>query len=101
MKNGMLYDEGYLANWKIIDQHPDSKIPFSNKVIPNYKECVDLVLKLHKKIPMVRSVGWDVIVDQEDHPLVMEWNGYSNDIKFSEATQGPCFKDLGWDNLHK
>jgi hypothetical protein len=31
----------------------------------------------------------------------MEWNGTYNDIKFSEATQGPCFADLGWERLWK
>jgi hypothetical protein len=29
----------------------------------------------------------------------MEWNAEHNDIKFSEATQGPCFADLRWDRL--
>ena len=32
---------------------------------------------------------------------LMEWNGTYNDIKFSEATQGPCFADLGWERLWK
>jgi hypothetical protein len=31
-----------------------------------------------------------------DNVQVMEWNGFHNDIKFSEATQGPCFADLGF-----
>jgi len=96
MKDGMLYEQGYLANWKEISNHPDTHEAFSNKIIPNYKACAELVLQLHKKMPMVCSIGWDVIVDHTNNPVVMEWNGYSNDIKFSEATQGPCFKDLGW-----
>ncbi len=100
LESGMLYSEGYLANWKTIDKHPDSKITFSNKIIPHYKECVQLVLKLHKTMPLVRSIGWDLTIDHENKPVVMEWNGYSNDIKFSEATQGPCFTDLGWEHFH-
>ncbi len=100
MTTGILHEKGYLANWKTIDSHPDSNISFSNKEIPNYEGCVDLVLQLHQKMPMVRAIGWDMIVDKEYNPIVMEWNGYSNDIKFSEATQGPCFKGLGWDKLH-
>jgi len=94
--SGNLHSEGYLANWKKITNHPDSKIDFTNKTIPYYKNCIHLVLELHKKMPMVRSIGWDVVVDRENHPTIMEWNGYGNDIKFSEATQGPCFKDLNW-----
>lgn len=99
IKDGTLYEQGYLANWQIINTHPDSKVAFSNKTVPQFKECVQLVLKLHERMPMVRCIGWDVIVDKEDDPILMEWNGYSNDIKFSEATQGPCFKDLNWNLL--
>lgn len=99
IKNGALYEEGYLANWKLIDKHPDSKTYFLNKTIPNYKGCLALVLQLHEKMLMVRSIGWDIVVDKDDNPIVMEWNGYSNDIKFSEATQGPCFGDLDWSKL--
>lgn len=99
MTNGTLCEQGYLPNWRTITEHPDSKVSFSNRTIPCFEKCIRLVLKLHERMPMVRAIGWDVIVDTQDNPLVMEWNGYSNDIKFSEATQGPCFKDLNWDQL--
>ncbi|WP_339714839.1 sugar-transfer associated ATP-grasp domain-containing protein [uncultured Kriegella sp.] len=96
VNDGRLHEKGYLANWKRVDEHPDSKLSFVNKYIPNYKECVQLVLELHQRMPMVRTIGWDIVVDAAGHPIVLEWNGYSNDIKFSEATQGPCFQDLNW-----
>ncbi len=99
MKSGALKGQGYLPNWHTIDKHPDSKVVFSDKIIPAYDECIRMVLRLHERMPMVRAIGWDVIVDKEGYPKVMEWNGYSNDIKFSEATQGPCFKDLNWEQL--
>ncbi|WP_373516772.1 sugar-transfer associated ATP-grasp domain-containing protein [Pricia sp.] len=96
MANGTLYEYGYLANWQTIVAHPDSKVAFKGQTIPGYLECIQLVVRLHEKMPMVRAIGWDLALDMEDNPVVMEWNGYSNDIKFSEATQGPCFKDLNW-----
>jgi len=99
MIDGKLYELGYLPNWHQIKTYPDSKTTFSNKEIPNFETCVNLVLGLHKKMPMVKAIGWDVVIDNQNQPIVMEWNGYSNDIKFSEATQGPCFKDLNWDKI--
>ena len=48
-------------------------------------------------MPYVRAIGWDVSVDKNDDVHVMEWNGNHNDIKFSEATVGPCFLGLGWE----
>ena len=52
-------------------------------------------------VPFARSIGWDMIVDNNNEIQVMEWNGSHNDIKFSEATQGPCFSNLGWEKLWK
>ncbi|CAM4144597.1 sugar-transfer associated ATP-grasp domain-containing protein [Zobellia nedashkovskayae] len=99
--NGTLKDMGYLANWQTTTIHPDSKVTFLSKTIPQYQESVNLVLNLHERMPMVRSIGWDIIINNDNKPVLMEWNGYSNDIKFSEATQGPSFTGLGWENLHK
>ena len=101
MINGKLFNLGYLPNWHQIKNYPNSKITFSGKEIPNFETCVSLVQGLHKKMPMVKAIGWDVIIDNNNQPIVMEWNGYSNDIKFSEATQGPGFHDLGWNNFYK
>ena len=97
--NGQLEDVGYMPNWVCIHHHPDSEIPFANKTIPGFGKCISTALKLHQAMPMVRSIGWDMIVDENENVQVMEWNGHENDIKFSEATQGPCFADLGWDKL--
>jgi hypothetical protein len=67
--------------------------------IPAFSKCVVTVLDLHKKIPFARCVGWDVTVDVDENVQVMEWNGGHNDVKFSEATQGPCLSDLKWERL--
>ncbi|WP_282143454.1 sugar-transfer associated ATP-grasp domain-containing protein [Cellulophaga baltica] len=99
MDNGTLNSLGYLPNWHKIEQHPDTLEKFDHKLIPNFEECKILVERLHRRVPMVQAIGWDLIVDTNNKPIVMEWNGYSNDIKFSEASQGPCFKDLAWNKL--
>lgn len=95
--NGLLDKKGYLPDWQSIDEHPDSKVSFESKKIPQFDRCKEAVLSLHEQIPFVRSIGWDAIVDIEDNVKIMEWNGFHNDIKFSEATQGPCFLGLGWE----
>ena len=67
--------------------------------IPNFDNCVSVALELHRMIPYIRCVGWDIVVDKDNAVKVMEWNAVHNDIKLSEATQGPCFSDLGWEKL--
>jgi hypothetical protein len=74
---------------------------YAGKKIPNFQNCVSTVLELHQQLPYVRCIGWDLIVDEQEQINLMEWNGLDNDIKVSEATQGPCFSDMGWEHLWK
>lgn len=99
LKTGAFNDIGYTPEWIEIQRHPTSKVEFSGKVIPAFRECVRTVTELHKKVPYVKCVGWDVTVDMDERVRLIEWNGGHNGIKFSEATEGPCFADLGWDKL--
>ncbi|MFA5619176.1 MAG: sugar-transfer associated ATP-grasp domain-containing protein [Weeksellaceae bacterium] len=98
---GELDEFAYDTNWLQISKHPDSGYLFSKQQIPHYDKCIEAVKKLHSKIPFVRIIGWDLIVDSDGKVQVMEWNGKHNDIKFSEATQGPIFKGMGFENLWK
>ncbi|WP_132952740.1 sugar-transfer associated ATP-grasp domain-containing protein [Rhodovulum bhavnagarense] len=100
-ETGQLQDGGYTVDWKKISSHPDTEVKFSGVTIPNFAACSRLVLDLQGKVPFARCVGWDIAIDENEQPVVMEWNGAHNDIKFSEATTGPCFKGLGWENLWK
>jgi hypothetical protein len=45
------------------------------------------------------SVGWDLAVSKDGSIKIFEWNGGHCDIKFSEATVGPCFTGLNWESL--
>ncbi|MGG1947569.1 sugar-transfer associated ATP-grasp domain-containing protein [Trinickia sp. NRRL B-1857] len=96
---GELAESGYLTDWTVVREHPDSKIPFAGVKIPAFDDCLTSVLAHHRKVPYARCVGWDVAVADDGRVQLMEWNAEHNDIKFSEATQGPCFADLRWDLL--
>lgn len=98
---GLLGKYGYTTDWLQIETHPDTKFVFENKQVPCFDKCLEAAMSLHKMIPFARTVGWDMIVGADNTVQVMEWNGGHNDIKFSEATQGPCFADLGWEKLWK
>ena len=98
-ETGDLGPFGYLPTWLSIEKHPDTNYVFSGKTVPEFNACRETVVELHKSMPYVRCIGWDVCVNNDNVVNVMEWNGSHNDIKFSEATQGPCFSDLGWERL--
>jgi hypothetical protein len=98
-KDGRFANEAFLPNWQTIEQHPDTGISFAGNIFPQYEQCVSIVTKLHKRLPAARCVGWDVIVNKSNGIELLEWDGQHNGIKCTEASQGPCFADLGWENL--
>ncbi|TDT46729.1 putative polysaccharide biosynthesis protein [Maribacter spongiicola] len=98
---GSLSEIGYSSSFKSMDAHPDSNTAFKDKTIPYYDNCVAKVLELQNKMPMIKLIGWDVVIDDKNEVVIMEWNGYGAGIAFSEATQGPSFNDLGWNDFFK
>jgi len=96
---GRLCEKGYFPNWHSINYHPDTKVEFAGREIPEFNKCIEYIIKTPQSIPFCRSVGWDLIIDENEEIQFIEWNGDHNDIKFTEATQGPCFADMGWEKL--
>lgn len=97
--SGAFAEQGFMPDWLPTPVHPDSGKAFAGNAVPSFARCAAAVRELHAKVPYARCVGWDVAVDTEGAVRIMEWNAQHNDIKFSEATQGPCFRDLGWEKL--
>jgi len=100
-RTGTLNDIAYLHNWRRTDKHPDTLFHFAGHAIPHFSVAAELCRSLHASCPHMLCVGWDVCIDQDSQTKIMEWNARYNDIKFSEATMGPCFRGLGWENLWK
>lgn len=101
IRTGSLSSQAYLPNWSEIHAHPDTGFVFSGEVIPEFSLCSDLVMGLHTRVPHIGCIGWDLALDHRHRPWLMEWNGWVNDIKFSEAVDGPCFLGLGWERFAK
>jgi hypothetical protein len=96
LASGELDPTGRMPSYLRIDRHPQSDVTFAGNFIPNYQDCLQVALRCHARIPFVRCIGWDIGIDSDGAVQVMEWNGGHNGIKFTEATQGPCFADLNW-----
>lgn len=94
LKTGALYPLAYMPDWSTTSMHPDTGVHFEGLTIPGFRSACNYVESLHENYPFVQCIGWDVIINKEENIEIMEWNSGHNDIKFSEATQGPCFTDL-------
>ncbi len=96
---GELGDFGYLPDWHRFDTHPDTGFRFAGSSVPHFADAAALCKSLHERCPHMPCVGWDLCTEQDGKVKIMEWNAFHNDIKFSEATTGPCFRGLGWETL--
>ncbi len=52
----------------------DSGVVLEGYKIPSYEKAIDLVKRLHWNVPYFRIVGWDVAIDKDAEPVLIEWN---------------------------
>lgn len=69
-----------------------------NLLIPNYDKVVETVLDLHKTIPYMDLIGWDIAVDEDGIPTLIELNQYP-DCEFIQIFNGPMFGEYTDDLL--
>lgn len=56
--------------------------------IPSYNKAIETVKKLHFQLPFFDLIGWDVAIDEEGDPVVIEWNVNTG---LSQSAFGPGF----------
>jgi hypothetical protein len=96
---GRLDDRGYTEDWRLWNRHPDTGAPFMGQCIPHFSDAVAACTALHQAVPQLTIIGWDVTIGEDDQVKLIEYNAGHCDIKFSEATTGPCFLGLSWERL--
>lgn len=58
--------------------------------IPNYGKVLETVISLHKTIPYMDLIGWDIAVNENGDPVLIELNQYP-DCEFLQIFNGPMF----------
>lgn len=93
-ENGCLkkYAHGYTTGANCT-QHPDGLI-FEGFKIPSYDKALELVKKAHPLIGHFRLVSWDVAIDENGEPVLIEANMRKGGINFHQFNNGPLFGDL-------
>jgi hypothetical protein len=59
----------------IYASHPDTGAQIEGTVLPYWNRIRDTVLSAATSMPFNRIVGWDVLVDQDEVPVILEANG--------------------------
>lgn len=99
-RDGRLDGCGYY-HWHRHVTHPDTGVAFGGQRVPEFTNAVRTCVELHATVPHLAVIGWDVTISKDESVKIFEWNGGHCDIKFSEATVGPCFTGLNWESLRR
>ncbi len=87
---GKFLDTGYYENAKPLTEMPNG-LKFGGLEVPSYKEAVALALEAHNAMPMFGIIGWDITIDKDNKPLIIEWNLHAIGMYHSQLTTGPLF----------
>lgn len=68
----------------------DSGAILDNYLIPSFPKVLDFVRDLHFRLPYFRLIGWDISVDTNGNPVMIEWN---RSAELSQVAHGPAFGD--------
>lgn len=74
-ENGFLKEYGFYKPMygTKTDVHPDTGIAFSEFQIPMYDQVVELVLRAHRQLYLMHSIGWDIALTEQG-PVIIEGN---------------------------
>ena len=59
-------------------EHPDTGARIAGAVLPGWEQVTDVVLRAAASVPFNRMAGWDILVDAEGVPVILEANGNSD-----------------------
>jgi len=68
-------------------------IGFKGIKVPNFEQIKQQIIDFQKKIPFANLIGWDITLDKEMNPIVIEVNLDSALIEAHQVFNGPVFGD--------
>lgn len=85
--NGVLFSSGFKVIGNELDiclEHPDTRIQFADYKILNFEKVINVAEKLHKLIPQVGAIGWDLAIDQQGNVVLIEMNTRTPNTAFGQ-----------------
>ncbi|HEX2610986.1 MAG TPA: sugar-transfer associated ATP-grasp domain-containing protein [Gemmatimonadales bacterium] len=63
---------------RLFTDHPDTGARIADVVLPHWERVTEVVLRAAASVPFNLLAGWDVLVDAEGVPVILEANGNSD-----------------------
>src|SRR5213075_2835137 len=59
----------------LLAHHPETGTPIAGTILPGWRRLVDVVFRAATSMPFNRMVNWDVMVDAEGEPVILDASG--------------------------
>ena len=84
-RSGKIVTDGYDRGGNTYITVPGTGAPLKGEKVPFWEDMVAMIEKAHRLIPTLRYVGWDVALDHDNKPLLIE----ANDLPGNDVSQIP------------
>lgn len=92
LENGQLKSVAFDLKGNKYSQHPQGFL-FEDCIIPSYDKVLLMVKQQHEKLAHFRLVSWDIAIDSNANPVLIEANMRNGGIKYHQYCNGPLFGD--------
>lgn len=87
---GKLNPYGYSSSGKKV-QVTSNGFEFAGFQVPGYQKVCKVVCDVHKKMPMFKMIGWDIVIDEHEEVVIMEYNLMCPGVLYYQWVNGPLF----------
>ena len=88
-KDGTLAKYAYSKPGDDMIEKTDTGVVMERYKVPSYEKAVEAVKSAHLQLPYFNLIGWDIAINTEEEPVLIEWNTQP-DLSQS-ANEGPAF----------
>jgi hypothetical protein len=97
--DGTIHPVGCDPRWRLHRTHPRTGLVFADHRVPHLERAAALCRSLHEAVPQVGLIGWDMGIDEDGRPWVLEANTVHPGNRYTEALRGPAFTAERWEVL--
>lgn len=88
--DGRLNDCGYTQKGERYDVHSNGFV-FSEGFVPNFDKVLEAVKRCHMCVPMFGVASWDIAIDEDGEPVLIEYNVGGAGIDIHQYNNGPLY----------
>ncbi len=90
-ESGRLKSVAYAVTGAKYEKHPSSGIAFDTITVPSFEKSLRFVESIHQTLPLFRLLSWDIAIDYNGDPVLLEPNLYRGGLDFHQLNNGPLF----------